>query len=119
METEGKQPQDHEFREVEPRSTYSEEHIALDDLRQVKMTLTAHLGSCSMSVREVLALKRGAVVTLDKAAGEMTDIFVNGLPLARGEVVVIADELHVRIGEVVGQEDRSILDEGQEDVSSA
>ena len=118
MEAEGKQPHEHEFREVSPQGAYGEERLSLEDLRQVRMSLTAHLGSCSMTVREVLALKRGAVVTLDKLAGEMTDVFVNGLPLARGEVVVIADELHVRIGEIVGQEDRSIFDEGHEDVSS-
>jgi len=43
-------------------------------------------------------------VQLSKLAGEMTDIYLNGLPLARGEVVVIGDTLHVRIGEIVGQE---------------
>ncbi|MBM3290634.1 MAG: flagellar motor switch protein FliN, partial [Candidatus Hydrogenedentes bacterium] len=62
------------------------------------------LGACTMLVRDVLALQRGSVVQLSKLAGEMTDIYLNGLPLARGEVVVIGDTLHVRIGEIVGQE---------------
>ena len=34
-------------------------------------------------------------------AGELTDIYVNGLPLARGEVVVINDSLHVRMSEIL------------------
>ncbi len=117
MDAEGKQAQDHEFREVTSQGAYGAERVALDDLAQVRMTITAHLGSCLMTVREVLGLKRGSIVPLDKLAGEMTDIYVNGLPLARGEVVVIADELHVRIGEIVGQEDRSGFEEGHDDVS--
>ncbi|MCX5757072.1 MAG: hypothetical protein NTU83_00900 [Candidatus Hydrogenedentes bacterium] len=32
----------------------------------------------------------------------MTDIFINGIPLAKGEVVVIADALHVRVAEIFG-----------------
>ncbi|HOF40377.1 MAG TPA: FliM/FliN family flagellar motor switch protein [Candidatus Hydrogenedentes bacterium] len=118
MEAEAKQPHEHEFREVNPGGVYGTERVSLDDLREVKMTLTAHLGYCSMTVREVLGLRRGSVVSLDRQAGEMTDIYVNGLPLARGEVVVIADVLHVRIGEIIGQEDRSGLEEAHEDAAS-
>ena len=118
MDGEEKQAQNHEFREVTPQGVYGDEHVTLEDLRQVKMTITAHLGSCSMTVREVLGLKRGSVVPLDKMAGEMTEIYVNGLPLAHGEVVVIADDLHVRIGEIVGQEERPGLEEGHEDASA-
>jgi len=55
-----------------------------------------------MLVREVLDLKQGSIVPLDKLAGEMTDIYVNGIPLAKGEVVVIGDSLHVRVGEILG-----------------
>ena len=67
-----------------------------------------------MLVREVLELKRGSIVQLDKLAGEMTDIYVNGLHLARGEVVVIADVLHVRIGEIVGREEKSFEEQDEE-----
>ena len=118
MDADARQPHDHEFHEVNPQAAYGAERLSLDDLNEVRMTLTAHLGKCSMTVREVLGLRRGSVVSLDRQAGEMTDIYVNGLPLARGEVVVIADVLHVRIGEIVGQEDRSGSEEGHEDVSA-
>lgn len=117
MDTEDKQAQQHEFREVNPQAIPGGERLSFDDLKEVRMDITAHLGSCSMTVREVLGLRRGSVVRLDKMAGEMTDIYVNGLPLARGEVVVIADELHVRIGEIVGQEDRTGLEEGHDEAS--
>lgn len=104
---------DHTFEEIEPIvGEGPSQHLAVDDLKRVKLPISAHLGSCTMLVRDVLQLRRGSVVRLDKLAGEMTDIYVSNLPLARGEVVVIGDVLHVRVGEIVGQELRS---EGEEE----
>ncbi len=77
------------------------ERLSLDDVMNVRLRLTAELGKAPMKVREVLELKVGSIVTLNKMAGEPTDISVNGLPLARGEVVVISDILHVRMSEIL------------------
>jgi len=77
------------------------EHLDLEDLMNIRLRLTAELGQTRIRVCEVLALKVGSIVTLDRMAGELTDIYVNGLPLARGEVVVISDVLHVRISEIL------------------
>ncbi|MBI5095119.1 MAG: flagellar motor switch protein FliN [Candidatus Hydrogenedentes bacterium] len=83
-------------------STVPAQHLDMADIRDVRLGLSADLGTCTMPVRDVLALKRGSVVALNKTAGEMTEIYVNGRLLARGEVVVINDNLHVRIAEVFG-----------------
>lgn len=99
-----RQATDHTFEEIVPAQDAPQDHLAIEDLNNVKLSITADLGTSAMLVRDVLELKRGSVIQLSKLAGEMTDIFVNGLPLARGEVVVIGDTLHVRIGEIVGQE---------------
>ncbi len=82
-----------------------EEHLHLEDIGNVKLEVTADLGNCPMLVRDVLELKRGSVLQLSKMAGEMADILVNGLPLAKGEVVVLGDTLHVRIAEIYGMGD--------------
>lgn len=75
--------------------------LTLDDLKNVRLSIEADLGHAPMKVRDVVALKVGSIVTLNKMAGELTDICVNGLPLARGEVVVINDSLHVRMSEIL------------------
>jgi flagellar motor switch protein FliN/FliY len=93
---------DHEFAEIAGGEGPASLHLSQDDLGEVVLNVAADLGRRKMLVREVLNLKRGSVVALDRLAGEMTDILVNGLPLARGEVVVIGDTLHVRISEVIG-----------------
>ena len=40
---------------------------------------------------------------LDKLAGDQVDLFVNGLCVARGDVVVVDDNFGVRITEVLRQ----------------
>lgn len=89
------------FREELSPGLQSAEHLTLGDLHHVKLELSADLGRCTMLVREVLELKRGSVLALDKLAGEMADVHVNGVPFAKGEIVVLADTLHVRISEVI------------------
>ncbi len=101
------EPRPHEFDEVGEETTDPRIHLDIADLESVTLTITANLGKSTMLVRDVLALQEGAIIQLDRLAGEMTDIFVNGLPLARGEVVVIGDTLHVRVGEISGHGGRA------------
>lgn len=107
--------QDHDFQEiVESQDSPESSHLVLNDLRNVPLRITASLGQTPMYVRDVLDLKKGSIIPLDKMAGELTDLFVNGLHLARGEVVVIGDSLHVRISEIVNvgddHEDKPLLE---------
>jgi flagellar motor switch protein FliN len=97
--------QDHDFREITGPDVRPVQHLSIDDLKRVRLSLSADLGTTTMLVRDVLELRRGSVIQLDKLAGEMTDLYVNNLHLARGEVVVIGDMLHVRIGEITGGDD--------------
>lgn len=105
--TPGSEPREHEFGEVRRTERPPVQHLDIDDLKSVRLELSVDLGCARMLVRDVLELKRGSVVRLDKVAGETTDITVGGLPFARGEVVVIGDTLHVRVGELVGAEERT------------
>jgi flagellar motor switch protein FliN len=74
----------------------------LELLAGVEMAVTVELGHTRMLMRELLGLRAGSLVELDRAAGSPVDILVNGTLLARGEVVVVEDELGVRITEIVG-----------------
>ena len=69
-------------------------------LEDVTLRLTADLGSTQMTVRDVLAIEPGCVIELDKLAGEMVDVCVQGNYLGKGEVMVIADALGVRLTEI-------------------
>jgi flagellar motor switch protein FliN/FliY len=75
----------------------------LDVLKDVPLRLTVELGRTRLLIRDVLALRSGAVVELDRPAGAPADVLVNGVLIARGEVVVVEDRFGVRIAEVLNQ----------------
>ncbi len=75
---------------------------SIDLLKEVPLRVTVELGRARMLVRDVLALRTGAVVELDRQAGAPVDVLVNGILIARGEVVIVDEHFGVRITEVVG-----------------
>ena len=72
-------------------------------LGDVEMTVTVELGRVRLPLRELLRLQEGTVVELERLAGAPVDVLANGTPIARGDVVVVGDELGVRISELVGR----------------
>ncbi len=77
----------------------SQENI--DFIMDVPLQVTVELGQCKKTIKEILSMSMGSVVVLDKLAGEMVDIFVNGKLFARGEVVVIDDNYGVRVTDIM------------------
>lgn len=69
----------------------------IDRLADVELTVAVELGRTRLPVREVLRLEEGSVVELDRGPDQPVDILANGTLVARGEVVVVGDELGVRI----------------------
>ncbi len=73
----------------------------LELVRDVELDLKIELGRTDMHLEDVLRLKRGSVVTLDKLAGDPVDVIVNGRLVARGEVLVLNDNFCVRVTELI------------------
>jgi len=73
----------------------------IDLLSDVHMNVRIELGRTRMYVEDVLKLGDGAVVELDKLAGDPVDVFVNDRRVAKGEVLVLNDMFCVRINELV------------------
>jgi flagellar motor switch protein FliN/FliY len=69
-------------------------------LLDVRVPATVLLGTGTITVRECLALDRNSLVELTQAAGEDLLLDVNGVHLARGEVVVVEDVAALRITEI-------------------
>jgi flagellar motor switch protein FliN len=82
----------------------SQETATLELLRDVELDLKIELGRTHMYLEEVLKLRKGSVVPLDKLAGDPVDIYVNGRLIARGEVLVLNDNFCVRVAELVAGE---------------
>ncbi|MBX3379205.1 MAG: flagellar motor switch protein FliN [Phycisphaeraceae bacterium] len=74
---------------------------SIDLLSDVSLQVKIELGRTRMLVEDVLRLADGAVVELDKLAGDPVDIYVNERHVARGEVLVLNDNFCVRINEIL------------------
>ncbi len=79
----------------------SSETATLDLIRDVELDLKIELGRTHMYLEDVLRLRKGSVVPLDKLAGDPVDIYVNGRLIARGEVLVLNDNFCVRVAELI------------------
>ena len=89
-----------EFEQFGPPPS-SVEAASLDLISEVELEVRIELGQARMYLEDVLKLRKGSVVTLDKLAGDPVDIYVNGRLIARGEVLVLNDNFCVRVIELV------------------
>lgn len=84
-----------------PGAPPSNESATLDLIRDVELDLKIELGRTHMYLEDVLKLRKGSVVPLDKLAGDPVDVYVNGRLIARGEVLVLNENFCVRVAELV------------------
>jgi flagellar motor switch protein FliN/FliY len=73
----------------------------LDLIMEVPLQVTVEIGRTRRKVQDILAFSKGALVVLDKLAGDQVDLLVNGQLIARGDVVVIEDNFGIRITEIL------------------
>jgi flagellar motor switch protein FliN/FliY len=69
-------------------------------VQNISVDLTAVLGTADMKVANLLKIGRGAVIELDRRVGDTVEVRCNGMPVGRGEVVVVEDHLAVSITEM-------------------
>lgn len=87
------------------------EEDKIDLLMDVDLEVKIELGRAQMLIEDVLKLKKGAVVELDKLAGDPVDILVNERAVARGEVLVVNDNFCVRVTEILDPEAGLVADD--------
>ena len=80
-----------------PEEQQTTGEAGFDLLLDVPLRVSVELGKTSMRIQELLELGQGAVIDLDRLAGEPVDILVNSRQLAQGEIVVVNDRYAVRV----------------------
>lgn len=80
--------------------------VTLDLIMDVSVSVALEVGRAQVTVRELLQMTQGSIIELDRLAGEPLDVFVNGVRVARGEVVVVNERFGVRLTEVVSARER-------------
>ncbi len=74
----------------------------LDFLKDVNLKVSISVGRVEKLLVDVLALKEGDIIELDKSIEEYVTIFLNGKPFAIGEIVIANEKYGVRVVDLVG-----------------
>lgn len=77
---------------------------SLSAVSEVPVRVQAVLGRARVPVGELIRMKSGMVLELDRRVGEPVDVYVNNRLVARGEVMLVDHALGVTLTEIVRQE---------------
>ncbi|UNH28391.1 flagellar motor switch protein FliN [Moellerella wisconsensis] len=75
-------------------------------IMDIPVKMTVELGRTKMTIKKLLSLTQGSVISLDGMAGEPLDILINGYLIAQGEVVVVEDNYGIRITDIITPSER-------------
>jgi flagellar motor switch protein FliN/FliY len=69
-------------------------------IQDVEVALEAYVGEARLTVAELNAMKPGSSITLDAALNRAVELKLNGVMVARGELVAVGDSFGVRLTEI-------------------
>ena len=79
--------------------------LPIEALADVELKVEVILGRARLRLQELLEVRPGQAIELDRARNSPVDVLINSTLFARGEIVVIDDtNLGVRITEIVGSD---------------
>lgn len=73
----------------------------LDLIHNLKVHLSATVGKCELTVKELFELREHSVLTLDKDTREPVEVLLDGRVIARGVLVAVDDCFGVRLTEIL------------------
>ena len=97
---------EHEQPEVDKGDEVLEEKNPADlqTVFDVPVKVSAGLGRAKMKISDLMKMDRGTIVELDRKVGESIDIFVNNRLIARGEVVLVDNQLGITMTELISKD---------------
>jgi flagellar motor switch protein FliN/FliY len=72
----------------------------VDVLKDLQIKLHVSLGEAEMKVDELMSIKEGSVVKINREVNSPLDVFINGKLVARGMMVVVDDDFGIQITEI-------------------
>src|SRR5579862_691684 len=81
----------------------------IDQLLDLELPVAVVLGRTKLPIRELIKLTAGSLVELDRRGGDLVDIVVHNVVVAKGEVVSIGGNYGVKIQEVLSRSERLAL----------
>ena len=67
----------------------------------IPLEVTVVIGTCKMTLQELLSLKKGSVIELDTSSTQDIELLINGKKIAYGKTVYVDQSFGVKITEVL------------------
>ena len=101
-------PQDEgEGNEANVSTSVSSDGINQNVVKSIPITLNVEVGKTSLKLRDLMAVAQGTVLELDRTVGDLMDIKINDMVIAKGEVVTVdQNKLGIRVLEIVSPMER-------------
>ena len=77
------------------------ENLDFDFLADITLKLNVEAGRTQKLFIEILKLKEGDIIQLDKSTEDYLDIYINGTLFAIGEMVIVNEKYSVRLVDLV------------------
>ena len=72
----------------------------IEVLGEVKTLVTVVAGRAEMTLRTMRHLDVGDIVPLDRSPDAMVDIYVNGIHIAQGDIIVLDEHIATRVSQL-------------------
>ena len=70
-------------------------------LDNIEISCDVRLGASKQSISDIMEMDEGTIIELDRLTGEPADFRVNGVTIARGDVIVIDENFGIRLTEIL------------------
>ncbi|MGJ7921945.1 flagellar motor switch protein FliN [Neobacillus sp. LXY-4] len=79
----------------------------LNLIDDVNLQVIVELGKTNMKVKDILKIKPGVIIPVEKLAGEHVDVVINEASIAEAEVVVVDEKFAIRITDIISKQERA------------
>ncbi len=77
-------------------------------LLNVPITVTIEIGRKKLPIAQILELREGSVIELERNLDEPLDILVNGALIAHGVIVLVKDKFGIQITDILSPKERAM-----------
>lgn len=78
----------------------------IEFLLDIPLNVSVEVGRSRILIKDLMQMREGYVIELDKLAGEPLDLYINSRLIARGEAVLVNDKFGLRLIDVVSPAER-------------
>ena len=78
----------------------------LEFLYDVPLQVSVEIGRCRILLKDLLEMRPGQIIELDKMVHEPLDLYVNSRLIARGKAVQVGDTFGIKLTDLVSATDR-------------